>query len=146
MAVKFEKELSGEWEIIMDMIFESVGLKYATVSSMIRRNKPKEIETSVSVAPQPVASDDTVEDAPKTDAPRMKKSDFLAKKLSHAGKKFGLTDVELERMATIKIRTFDDLVKASNETLTKVFGKKAFLAYHLIQTRDKIIEKLVDME
>lgn len=146
MAVKFKKELSCEWAIIMDMIFESVGLKYATVSSMIRRNKPKETETSFSVAPQPATSDDTAVDAPKTDAPRIKKSDFLAKKLSHAGKKFGLTDVELERMATIKIRTFDDLVKASNETLTKVFGKKAFLAYHLIQTRDKIIEKLVDME
>ena len=76
----------------------------------------------------------------------MKKSDFLAKKLSHGGKKFGLTNVELERMATIKIRTFDDLVNASDETLTKVFGKKAFLADHLIQTRDTIIEKLVDME
>ena len=71
---------------------------------------------------------------------------FFKHGLSHAGKKFGLPDVELERMATIKISTFDDLVKASNENLPKVFGKKAFLAYHLIQTRDKIIEKLVDME
>lgn len=113
---------------------------------MIRRNKPKETETTVPSGPQPVSSDATMDDAPKTDAPHMKKSDFLAKKLSHAGKKFGLTDVELERMATIKIRTFDDLVNASDETLTKVFGKKVFLADHLIQTRDKIIEKLVDME
>ena len=76
----------------------------------------------------------------------MKKVDFLAKKLSHTGKKFGLTDVELERMATIKIRTFGDLVQASDMALTKAFGKKAFLANHLIQTRDKIIEKLADME
>lgn len=145
MAVKFEEELSDDWEIMMDMIFESVGLKYSTVSSMIRRNKPKETETSVPADSLPASSDGT-KDAPKTDATRMKKSDFLAKKLSHGGKKFGLTDVELERMATIKIRTFDDLVNASDETLTKVFGKKAFLADHLIQTRDKIIEKLVDME
>ena len=113
---------------------------------MIRRNKPKETETSVPAESLPASSDGTKDDAPKTDATRMKKSDFLAKKLSHGGKKFGLTDVELERMATIKIRTFDDLVNASDETLTKVFGKKAFLADHLIQTRDKIIEKLVDME
>ena len=146
MAVKFEEELSDDWEIMMDMIFESVGLKYSTVSSMIRRNKPKETETSVPAESLPASSDGTKDDAPKTDATRMKKSDFLAKKLSHGGKKFGLTDVELERMATIKIRTFDDLVNASDETLTKVFGKKAFLADHLIQTRDKIIEKLVDME
>lgn len=146
MAVKFEEELSDDWEIMMDMIFESVGLKYSTVSSMIRRNKPKETETSVPADFLPASSDGTKDDAPKTDATRMKKSDFLAKKLSHGGKKFGLTDVELERMATIKIRTFDDLINASDETLTKVFGKKAFLADHLIQTRDKIIEKLVDME
>lgn len=146
MAVKFEEDLSDEWEAMMDKIFESVGLKYATVSSMIRRNKPKETEISISADPQPEASDDTVDDVPKPVVPRMKKSDFLAKKLSHAGKKFGLTDVELERMATIKIRTFDDLVKASDEVLTKVFEKKAFLASHLIQTRDKIIEKLADME
>ena len=76
----------------------------------------------------------------------MKKGDFLAKKLSHSGKKFGLTDVELERLAIIKIRTFGNLVKAPDAALTKVFGKKAFLASHLIQTRDKIIERLEDME
>ena len=76
----------------------------------------------------------------------MKKADFLAKKLSHAGKKFGITDVELERMATIKIRTFGDLVQASDLALTQAFGKKAFLANHLIQTRDIIIEKLAGME
>ena len=78
--------------------------------------------------------------------PRMKKADFLAKKLSHAGKKFGITDVELERMATIKIRTFGDLVQASDLVLIQTFGKKAFLANHLIQTRDIIIEKLAGME
>ena len=76
----------------------------------------------------------------------LKKEDYLAKKLSHGGKKFGLTDVELERMATIKIRTFGDLIMASDEVLTKVFGKKVFLAIHLLQVRDKIIERLADME
>ena len=49
-------------------------------------------------------------------------------------------------MATIKIRTFGDLVQANDITLTKAFGKKVFLANHLIQTRDKIIEKLADMD
>ena len=49
-------------------------------------------------------------------------------------------------MITIKIRTFGDVVKASDITLTKAFGKKVFLANHLIQIRDKVIEKLADME
>lgn len=40
IAVKFEQDLSDDWEVLMDKIFESVGLKYSTVSSMIQRNKP----------------------------------------------------------------------------------------------------------
>ncbi len=150
MAVQFEAELSDDWELIMDKIFESVGLKYTTVSSMIKRNKPtKTAEESVQVEVTldiPKKESGVQQQEPTPIIPRMKKADFLAKKLSHSGKKFGLTDVELERMATIKIRTFGDLVKASDATLTKVFGKKAFLASHLIQTRDKIIERLEDME
>lgn len=150
MAVKFEEVLSADWEILMDKVFESIGLKYSTVSSMINRNKPKQSVQSVTAesVDEPVEDTEKIEPepAPVPAVPRMKKADFLAKKLSHTGKKFGLTDVELERMATIKIRTFGDLVQASDMALTKVFGKKAFLANHLIQTRDKIIEKLADME
>lgn len=150
MAVKFEEVLSADWEILMDKVFESIGLKYSTVSSMINRNKPKQSVQSITAesVDEPVEDSEEIkpEPAPVPAVPRMKKVDFLAKKLSHTGKKFGLTDVELERMATIKIRTFGDLVQASDIALTKVFGKKAFLANHLIQTRDKIIEKLADME
>lgn len=150
MAVKFEEVLSADWEILMDKVFESIGLKYSTVSSMINRNKPKQSVQSVTAesVDEPVEDTEEIEPepAPVPAVPRMKKVDFLAKKLSHTGKKFGLTDVELERMATIKIRTFGDLVQASDMALTKAFGKKAFLANHLIQTRDKIIEKLADME
>lgn len=150
MAVKFEEVLSADWEILMDKVFESIGLKYSTVSSMINRNKPKQSVQSITAesVDEPVEDSEEIkpEPAPVPAVPRMKKVDFLAKKLSHTGKKFGLTDVELERMATIKIRTFGDLVQASDMALTKAFGKKAFLANHLIQTRDKIIEKLADME
>lgn len=150
MAVKFEEDLSTDWEILMDKIFESIGLKYSTVSSMIGRNKPK--KSVQHVGNELVAEPSTTNEGKEADSvpaplvPRMKRADFLAKKLSHTGKKFGLTDVELERMATIKIRTFGDLVKASDITLTKAFGKKVFLANHLIQIRYKIIEKLADME
>lgn len=115
---------------------------------MISRNQSKKNVNHVDTEEEPEA---VVVREGNTPAPtpciaQMKKADFLAKKLSHTGKKFGLTDVELERMATIKIRTFGDLVQATDSTLIKVFGRKAFLAIHLIQTRDKIIEKLADME
>lgn len=39
---------------------------------------------------------------------------------------FGLTDVELERMATIKIRIFGDFVNATDAMLIKAFVKKPF--------------------
>lgn len=148
MAVKFEEALSDDWEILMDKIFESVGLKYATVSSMINRNIPKQNVQPITTEPvdEPVEDTEEIEPGPVPIVPRLKKADFFAKKLSHTGKKFGLTDVELERMATIKIRTFGDLVQANDLVLIQAFGKKAFLANHLIQTRDKIIEKLADME
>ena len=150
MAVKFEETLSADWEILMDKVFESVGIKYATVSSMINRNKPKQNVQPITTEPVDESGEDTekIEPEPVTapTVPRMKKADFLAEKLSHTGKKFGITDVELERMATIKIRTFGNLVQTSDMVLTRAFGKKAFLANHLIQTRDKIIEKLADME
>ena len=150
MAVKFEETLSADWEILMDKVFESVGIKYATVSSMINRNKPKQNVQPITTEHVDESGEDTekIEPEPVTapTVPRMKKADFLAEKLSHTGKKFGITDVELERMATIKIRTFGDFVQTSDMVLTRAFGKKAFLANHLIQTRDKIIEKLADME
>ena len=148
MAVKFEEALSDDWEILMDKIFESVGLKYATVSSIINRNIPKQNVQHITTEPvdEPVEDTEEIEPEPAPIVPRMKKADFLAKKLSHTGKKFGLTDVELERLSTIKIHTFGDLLQANDLALTQAFGKKAFLANHLIQTRDKIIEKLADME
>ena len=148
MAVKFEEELSADWETLIDEIFEAIGLKYSTVSSMLNRNQPKNSVNPVDTEEdsEVVAVREENTSAPNSYIPQMKKADFLAKKLSHTGKKFGLTDVELERLATIKIRTFGDLVQATDSDLTKVFGKKAFLANHLIQTRDKIIEKLADME
>lgn len=150
MAVKFEETLSADWEILMDKVFESVGIKYATVSSMIDRNKSRQNIQPITTEPVDKPVEDTgkieLEPVPLPTTPRMKKADFLAKKLSHTGKKFGITDVELERMATIKIRTFGDLVQASDLALTQAFGKKAFLANHLIQTRDIIIEKLAGME
>lgn len=150
MALQLEKELTDDWELVMDKLFESVGLKYATVSSMIMRNKPnKETEQPAQIETSSDTSEEKAEEHQQENEPvipRMKKEDYLAKKLSHGGKKFGLTDVELERMATIKIRTFGDLIMASDEVLTKVFGKKVFLATHLLQVRDKIIERLADME
>ncbi|MCD7751833.1 MAG: polymer-forming cytoskeletal protein [Lachnospiraceae bacterium] len=44
MAIQFEEDLGEDWEDLMNKIFESVGLKYATACSMLRRNKPQKTE------------------------------------------------------------------------------------------------------
>lgn len=144
MAVKFEEELSPDWETLMDKIFESVGLKYVTVNSMLERNYPKKNEEVISETENTEEKEEKI--IAVSDGPQINKEEFLAKKLSQMGKKMGLTDVELERMATIKVRTLGDLTRATDNTLTKVFGKKAFLAKHLIEVKNKIIEKIADME
>lgn len=143
MAVKFEEMLSCEWEPLMDKIFESIGLKYSTVNSMIKRNTPKKSEKIISKTEE-IDAKEEINVAPEI--PKINKEEFLGKKLSHMGKKMGMTDVELERMATIKVRTLGDLIRATDTTLTKVFGRKAFLAKHLIEVKNKIIEKTEDME
>lgn len=83
MAVKFEEVLSADWEILMDKVFESIGLKYSTVSSMINRNKPKQSVQSVTAesVDEPVEDTEEIEPepAPVPAVPRMKKVDFLAK-------------------------------------------------------------------
>lgn len=146
MAVKFENKLSKEWECIMDKIFESVGLKYITVSSMLQRNKLENEENLAVIEQQVKINNVCAEKNQVLEKQQIRKSDFLAQKLSHAKNKYGFTDLELERMTTLKIKTFDDLIKAPDEKLIKVFGKKAFLAKHLIQVRDKVMEKIADME
>ena len=53
MAVRFETELYVDWEQLMDKIFQSVGLKYSTVSSMIDRNKHKQSSSPTIAERQP---------------------------------------------------------------------------------------------
>lgn len=148
MAVAFEEELSADWEPLLDKIFESIGLKYSTVSSMIGRNRPKNSvnPTSAGEKNESFVVFEGNNPASTPIIPNVKKADFLTKKLSHVGKKLGITDSELERMASVKIRTFGELIQATDDTLIKAFGKKAFLANHLIKMRDMIIDKLATME
>ena len=144
MAVQFEEDFDEDWDLLMDKIFESIGLRYSTVSSIIARNKSKRKQVPEKTVEVVVESKPSAELKPVK--PRETKAEFLNKKLGHDGKKFGLTDVELERMASIRIRTFGDLVNATDATLIKVFGKKAFLANHLIQTRNSIMKRSEDLE
>lgn len=48
MVIKSEREISESWEDVMDAVFESIGIKYTTVCSMIRRNVPDELLPSES--------------------------------------------------------------------------------------------------
>ena len=62
MIVSCKEKIAGERDILMDTIFESVGLKYSTVSSMISRNKPQTEVGSVSTDSQLEAYNDSAID------------------------------------------------------------------------------------
>ena len=146
MATQLEKELSQEWELLMDKVFESIGLKYLTVKSMLRKNQVEENNQDITVNLQ---SDDKgiVEvEKPSNNVQRLTKSDFLAGKITQYGRKYGLTSIEIDRLAMAKIHTFEQFVQSSDSVLTNILGKKKFLAHHLIQIREKIIKKIADME
>lgn len=78
MAVKFEEDLSTDWEVLMDKIFEAIGLKYATVSSMIGRNQPKKNVQPIDAEPVEERGFADVNEAtdsiPAQTVPRMKKA------------------------------------------------------------------------
>lgn len=42
MAVQFEEELAEDWDFLMDIIFESIGLRYSTVKSIIAKNNSRQ--------------------------------------------------------------------------------------------------------
>lgn len=126
LTIGLKKELKEEWEVLIDKVFESIGIKYSTVKSMIDRNKLKSATTD--------------------DKKASLKEEFLSKKLAQEGKSFGLTDAELSRLTALNIITISDFIEASDKSLTKVFGNRAFLAVHLIQVRNKIIDKLTELK
>ena len=79
MAAKFEEELSQDWETLMDKIFESVGLKYVTVNSMLIRNYPKKNEEVISETENPEETEEKI--IAVSDEPQINKEEFLAKNL-----------------------------------------------------------------
>lgn len=145
MAMKIE-EIYEDIDILLDKIFESIGIKYSTVNSMINRNVYERPVLNNQVESESVDKDSIVEIQEEQKKPHIKKSDFLAKKLSHTGKKFGLTDIELERLSSIQIRYIGDFIQTDDSDLVKACGKKAFLVGHLIRVKNLMIEKMEDME
>lgn len=149
MAIKLKEELAGDWEIVMDKIFESVGLKYSTVNSIISKNHSKE---NLAIVVELI--DDLFPKARFNEKPSTSKSlvshakrvDSLVRKLNKTKNKFGFIDLEFEGTSTIKIKTFGNLIRDNEIILTKVSGKKAFLVEQLVQTINKAMAKLLDVE
>lgn len=138
-----EKDIPVNVDTLYNAIFEAIGLHYSTVKEILSRNI---VTIDDSSAENEAGARDSLTKATEQVAPKEKKEDFLAKKISHVAKKYGITNSELERLATGKIKTCRDFVEATDEKLTNLFGKKAFLGNHLIQARDKMKSALDFME
>ena len=142
-------DISGiGYDELYDKIFEAIGLKYNTVRAVFKRNiTDVDPIKQDHIHPADISSGGTE----KTDAtiiPAANKElreDFLKKKMTHLAKKFGITDSKLERLASIGVRTCSDFISLKDETIENAYGRKAFLAKHLIEAKKKMAAKVEEM-
>ena len=150
MALAIVDLLQDKFDIVMDKLFGAIGLKYLTVSSIINKYIQGEIvvQAQGESIQKNIETEIQVIEVPKTDRSQSveSKREFLNKKLAHVWKRIGLSDAEFERLTSMKIRTISEFVEASDRLLTKAFGKKVFLVPHLLQTRDKLLNKINEMK
>lgn len=150
------KDKIKKWNIVLDTIFESIGIKYMTVESMIKKNKHQDdVEKAVTDIEENVEERDDIvvvadvinpEEVLEVKPAKISKTEFLSLKISHVWNKYNITSEERDRLTRAKVRTIGELIETSDTFLTEIFGKKAFLVNHLIVARDKLREKVENME
>lgn len=143
-------DVSGiEFDILFDKLFGAIGLKYNTVRTILHRNG-----TAVNDSNEKCGNDFDVADGQDFESqattevpvvPKESREEFLKKKITHLARKYGITNPELERLTAIKVRTCEDFVSLTDEAIENAYGRKAFLAKHLIMVKNKMVDKVNEM-
>ena len=144
---------------ILDRIFSSIGLRYATVKGIMTRaskvgslhnlqSKPIVTEPVPQALPEEeqltssgeVHAEVEVNPQPHRQPAESKKSrdDFLNSSLSATGRGFGMTKDEIIRLASVKIKTTSDFLQIDESFIHGMYKKKPFLALHLIATHKRM--------
>lgn len=127
---------------LFDKAFEAIGLRYDTVRRILDKNRAN--VTSNVISEEKNEQEKIAE--PIKPIQVITKTEFMGKKVSHLAKQFGITDSELERLASVKVKTCSDFLKLSGSKIVSIFGKKAFLANHLLQVQKKVQEKVDSLD
>ena len=153
IIVQLQGTLPLSSEALCDKIFSSVGLRFSTVKGIMSRvGAPKNVapvvhETTSEVKDAPVEIESESEPTEgENDGYRPNpvaaacatQEDFLAKPLSVVGKSFTMTNDEVIRLGSVKIRTVGDFLAVDAAFIKDVYKKKPFLAHHLIAVWKKI--------
>ena len=155
IIMQLQSSLPLSTEALCDKVFSSVGLRFATVKSIMSRVGAPKTETAepaedaevcdVIVEPEPVVPAPV--DVPEEEdgyrpnpavASCTSQDEFLAKQLAVVGKFFSMTNDEITRLTSVKIRTVGDFLKVDAAFIKELYKKKPFLAHHLITAWKKI--------
>lgn len=153
IIVQLQGSLPLSTETLCDKVFSSVGLRFSTVKSiMSRAGAARDVVpvTPVTV-PEIVETPEETTSLPETEvdddygyrpnpavAACANHDEFLAKSLSVVGKSFTMTNDEVIRLGSVRIRTVGDFIAVDAEFINDLYKKKPFLAHHLITVWKKM--------
>ena len=148
IAIECADIIPMEFDVVLDKIFSSFGLRYSTVKSVLGKpcvpasNKEKTVDKPITKPVAKPTTEDLVDmfdiEASKPKKFKMSKSKFLNLSIQIEARYFGITDEELMRLASAKIKTCGDFLKLSEGDIRELFKKKLFLANHLYQAQQKM--------
>ena len=164
---QLREDLPLSTDEILDKIFSSIGLRYATVKGIMTRaskddsqqNRPSKAIITETVA-QDLPEDDRSASSGdvhveakvnpqlhrQSGESKKSKENFLSTPLSVTGKGFGMTKDEVIRLASVKIKTTSDFLQIDESFIHGMYKKKPFLALHLIATHQRMKQAAERME
>ena len=136
-------------EMLCDKVFSSVGLRFSTVMSIMAKVGVPKVQTSAVSVTDPKTMPEPIEGIPAAVvqsgykqnpivATCSSQAEFLEKSLAVMGKSFGMTNDEIVRLGSVKIRTVKDFISLDASDVKDLYKKKPFLANHLISILKKM--------
>lgn len=139
-------------ESLYDKVFSAIGLRFSTVKNIVSRvatsrdivpvasiTSSENVEASTEDTPVPTSkSNDNDGYRPNPVVACASQDEFLAKTLSDVGKSFTMTNDEIVRLGSVRIRTVGDFLAVDAAFIKDLYKKKPFLARHLITVWKKM--------
>lgn len=110
-------------EEALDKIFTSIGLKYSTIKNIISRYQSN------------------VETVKQANLSTKAKVEFLDSSVASVAKKFGITDFELMKLSTRKVKTCKEFLSLTEHDFKDMFSKNIYFGNHLWKKQQAMKEE-----